>query len=114
MACGERQISLGARQIPLGKHQIPLENAIFPWENAIFRRKQTNQTNPPGESPKPRLESRLEAPEARIIPKTLTIEIPYYCHVLFPAPFSKCEQNGCRHRFEGYLSCQQRLALDIA
>jgi hypothetical protein len=26
----------------------------------------------------------------------------------------KGEQNGCRQRLEGYLSCQQRLALAVA
>jgi hypothetical protein len=26
----------------------------------------------------------------------------------------KAEQNGCRQRLEGYLSCQQRLALAVA
>ena len=29
-------------------------------------------------------------------------------------PPTKAEQNGCRQRFEGYLSCQQRLALAVA
>ena len=27
---------------------------------------------------------------------------------------TKGEQNGCRQRLEGYLSCQQRLALAVA
>jgi hypothetical protein len=27
---------------------------------------------------------------------------------------NKGEQNGCRQRLEGYLSCQQRLALAVA
>jgi hypothetical protein len=27
---------------------------------------------------------------------------------------TKAEQNGCRQRLEGYLSCQQRLALAVA
>jgi hypothetical protein len=27
---------------------------------------------------------------------------------------AKAEQNGCRQRLEGYLSCQQRLALAVA
>ena len=27
---------------------------------------------------------------------------------------NKPEQNGCRQRLEGYLSCQQRLALAVA
>ncbi len=26
----------------------------------------------------------------------------------------KAEKNGCRQRLEGYLSCQQRLALAVA
>jgi hypothetical protein len=26
----------------------------------------------------------------------------------------QAEQNGCRQRLEGYLSCQQRLALAVA
>ncbi len=30
------------------------------------------------------------------------------------APATKAEQNGCRQRLEGYLSCQQRLALAVA
>jgi hypothetical protein len=29
-------------------------------------------------------------------------------------PPNKAEQNGCRQRLEGYLSCQQRLALAVA
>jgi hypothetical protein len=29
-------------------------------------------------------------------------------------PPTKAEQNGCRQRLEGYLSCQQRLALAVA
>ena len=29
-------------------------------------------------------------------------------------PLQKAEQNGCRQRLEGYLSCQQRLALAVA
>jgi hypothetical protein len=29
-------------------------------------------------------------------------------------PTNKGEQNGCRQRLEGYLSCQQRLALAVA
>jgi hypothetical protein len=29
-------------------------------------------------------------------------------------PKPKGEQNGCRQRLEGYLSCQQRLALAVA
>ena len=27
---------------------------------------------------------------------------------------TKAEQNGCRQRLEGYLSCQQRLVLAVA
>jgi hypothetical protein len=29
-------------------------------------------------------------------------------------PLPKAEQNGCRQRLEGYLSCQQRLPLAVA
>ena len=29
-------------------------------------------------------------------------------------PINQGEQNGCRQRLEGYLSCQQRLALAVA
>jgi hypothetical protein len=31
-----------------------------------------------------------------------------------PPSTNKDEQNGCRQRLEGYLSCQQRLALAVA
>jgi hypothetical protein len=31
-----------------------------------------------------------------------------------PNTNTEAEQNGCRQRLEGYLSCQQRLALAVA
>ena len=31
-----------------------------------------------------------------------------------PSTHNQAEQNGCRQRLEGYLSCQQRLALAVA
>jgi hypothetical protein len=37
--------------------------------------------------------------------------------LLYAEPFinnRNAEQNGCRQRLEGYLSCQQRLALAVA
>jgi hypothetical protein len=33
---------------------------------------------------------------------------------VFSANDRNAEQNGCRQRLEGYLSCQQRLALAVA
>jgi hypothetical protein len=35
-------------------------------------------------------------------------------HLLKNSHEQQGEQNGCRQRLEGYLSCQQRLALAVA